>query len=295
MMNAPNVAVWLGAIGLAYFAVALICAAIAWKLSSQLRTKLIGVLFVLGLFLSWPISDVVATKSERYKFQKRYDVAAARFAERCKIAGEKIIRTVDDVDGIFVLKMRTTKDKGYGVSQMAPGAAFYFESTEEDYLKSFLWSEHREGGRRGRLYDRRTDPDFPGYSHVDFIDPIDNKRYRYRLVEKPDVNSPKGVRRSLERGVAPDPAPRYGVTFVDMVDAEDRDHWIAGSILKVIDLVTNEEIARHTRFAFDRGLGGQTTQRIPWAFASYCPNIGPTYAAQTRHFVDQVLRPKVEK
>ena len=292
MINAPNVQEWLSAITLVYWIVALVGACVAWKLAASRSTKIIGVVLVVGFFLYWPVSDAVRNTMERSAFNKRYEAAAARFAERCMIAGDKIVRTVDDVEGIFVLNMRTSKDKGYGVNQMAPSAAFYFESTEEDYLKSFLWSEDREGGRRGRLYDRRTDPDFPGYAYVDFIDPEDKKRYRYYLVEKPDPHSTNRARRVLERRLASEPAPRYGVTFIDLVDSEDRDHWIAGSIVKVIDLQTNEEIARHTRIAFDRGLGSGATQRVPWAFASYCPFIGPTYAAQTRHFVDQVLKPR---
>ena len=292
MLNAPNVQFWLSAIAFAYLAIGLVFVIIVWKLASRRRTKIIGALLVSGLLASWPIYEQVKSMLERYAFQERYKIAAARFAERCKTAGEMIVRTVDDVEGILVLNMRTSKDKGYGVNQMAPGAAFYFESTEEDYLRSFLWSEDREGGRRGRLYDRRTDPDFPGYAYVDFIDPEDKKRYRYYLVEKPDPHSTNRARRVLERRLASEPAPRYGVTFIDLVDSEDRDHWIAGSIVKVIDLQTNEEIARHTRIAFDRGLGSGATQRVPWAFASYCPFIGPTYAAQTRHFVDQVLKPR---
>ena len=295
MLGAPNVQVWLSAIAFAYLAIGLVFAVVAWKLASRRRTKIIGALFVLGFFISLPMSGVAKRKLDSYAFQKRYEVAAARFEERCKIAGDKIVRTVDGVDGILVLSMRTTKDKGYGVDQMAPGAAFYFESTDDDYLKSFLWSEDRGGGRRGRLYDRRTNPDFPGYAYVDFVDPSDKERYRYYLVDKSDPHSTNPARRVLERKLASEPAPRYGVTFVDLVDSEDRDHWIAGSIVKVIDLQSNEEIARHTRIAFDRGLGTGGAQRVPWAFASYCPAIGPTYAAQTRHFVDQVLKPRTER
>lgn len=292
MLNAPNVQAWLGAIALAYLAVALICAAIAWKLASRLRTKIIGTLLVLGLFLSWPISDVVTTKLERSAFQKRYEVAAARFAERCKIAGEKIVRTVDDVDGIFVLKMRTTKDLGNGVEQMAPGAAFYHESTEEFYLNSFLWFEEddRKEGERGQLNVKRTA--FPGYQYLDYVDPTDGNSYRYRLVARSDANSPGGNRYVTERSIAAEVSPRYGVTFDDLVDPADREYWIAGSVVKIIDLQTNQEIARHTRFAFDSGLGEQAAHRAVWATPQYCPSFRKTGAIKTRHFVDRVLIPR---
>lgn len=293
MLNAPNVQFWLSAIALGYLAIGLVFAVIAWKLASRRRTKIIGVLLVLGLFFSWPASDVVRNALARSAFNKRYDAAAARFAERCKVAGDKIVRTVDNVEGILILKMRTTKDFGNGHEQYAPSAAFYRESADEWYLKSFLWSEERLEGKRGRLYDRRTNPDFPGYAYVEYVEPADNKRYRYHLVEKQDAHQSSGSpRRVLERELAVGPQPRYGVTFVDLVDPEDREHWISGSVVKVVDLQTNEEVARHTRFAFDRGLGASGGGRQAWAYASFCPVLGPLYAAHTRHFVDQVLKPK---
>ena len=292
MLGAPNVQVWLSAIAFAYLAIGLVFVIIVWKLASRRRTKIIGALLAIGLLASWPIYEQVKSMLERYAFQERYKIAAARFAERCKIAGDKIVRTVDNVEGILVLKMRTTKEIGNGHEQYAPSAAFYRESADEWYLKSFLWSEERLEGKRGRLYDRRTSPDFPGYGYVDFVDPTDNKRYRYHLVEKHDGRSSGSPSRVLERELAVGPAPRYGLTFVDLVDPEDRDHWIAGSVVKVVDLQTGEEIARHTRLAFDRGLGASGGGRQAWAYASFCPVIGPLYAAQTRHFVDQVLKPK---
>ena len=293
MINAPNVQEWLSAIGLVYWAAALIGAGVAWKLAARRSTKIIGVVVVLGFFLYWPVSEAVRNTMERSAFNKRYEAAAARFAERCKIAGDKIVRTVDDVEGIFVLKIRTQKDIGYGNDQMSPSAAFYHEGREDGYLKSFLWSEERAGAKRGRLYDRRTVPDFPGYAYVDFVDPNDSKRYRYRLVEKPEGNPSNQISRVTERTPATEPAPRFGVTFEDLVDPEDRTHWIAGSIVKIVDLEANDEIARHTRFAFDQGLGGRAGARTPWASPLFCPVIGPSYASMTRHFVDQVLKPKM--
>lgn len=292
MINAPNVQEWLSAIGFVYWAVALVGAGVAWKLGARRSTKIIGVLLILGFFLYWPVSNAVRNTMEQSAFNKRYEAAAARFAERCKIAGDKIVRTVDNVEGILVLKMRTTKEIGNGHEQYAPSAAFYRESADEWYLKSFLWSEERLEGKRGRLYDRRTNPDFPGYDYVEFVDPTDNNRYRYYLVEKHNGISSGSARRVLERQRAVGPAPRYGVTFVDLVDPEDRVHWISGSVVKVIDLQNDEEIARHTRLAFDRGLGASGGGRQAWAYAIFCPVIGPLYAAQTRHFVDQVLKPK---
>lgn len=292
MLNAPNVQFWLSAVALGYLAIGLVFTVIAWKLATRRRTKVIGVLLVLGLFLSFPISGLVATKLESYAFQKRYEVAAARFAERCKTAGEKIIRTVDNVDGIFVMKMRSDMDTGHGNEKFASGAAFFHESTEEFYLNSFLWFEEddRKDGQRGRITSLQTKT--PGYHYLDYVNPLDGTRYRYRVVARPEANYPNGTKYLTERSIATDHPPRYGVTFDDLVDPEDREHWIAGSIVRIIDLQSNQEIARHTRFAFDRGLGGQAAHRLLWASPQYCPSFRQTGSFMTRHFVDRVLVPR---
>ena len=291
MIDAPNVRDWLNAISLVYWALALIGVVIAWKLASGRAAKIVSAVVVFGFFAYWPVSEIVETSMKRAEFDKRYAAASARFEERCKIAGDKIVRTVDDVEGIMVMKIRTRKDVGYGHEQYAPGAAFYRESTDQEYLTSFLWFEDRLDGRRGRLNTRRTS--FPGYAFLDAVDSSDGKKYRYRMIEQPDRAFPDGVRLVPERTLSTEATPRYAVTFEDSYEPEDREHWIAISTIKIIDLRTNEEIAKHTRVAFDHGLGGRGGGRQPWAFAQFCPELGPIYAAQTRHFVDQVLKPKV--
>ena len=294
MINAPNVQEWLSGIGLVYWVVALIAAGFAWKLTVRRSTKIISAMLILGFFLYWPVSDMVRNTMERSAFTKRYEAAAARFAERCKIAGDRIVRTVVDVDGIAILKMRTTKDKGYGIDQFAPSAAFYHESTEEFYLNSFLWFEedNRKGVERGRLNTSPTA--FRGYQYLDYVDPTDGKPYRYRMVARPDGGNSGGREYVTVRSSAADDKSRYGVTFEDIVDPGDREHWIAGSIVKIVDLQTSQEIARHTRFAFDSQLGSRAAHRTPWASPEYCPSFQRSGAIKTRHFVDQVLIPRRE-
>jgi hypothetical protein len=51
------------------------------------------------------------------------------------------------------------------------------------------------------------------------------------------------------------PHPRYGVTYDDISTREERDYWIAGSSLKVIDLQTNEVMAERIGYMMDRGQG----------------------------------------
>ena len=62
------------------------------------------ILFALLLTAS---AEAVSAQNDALEAQRaRLARAEAMFQERCKTAGEKIYRTVDNVDGIFLLKLR---------------------------------------------------------------------------------------------------------------------------------------------------------------------------------------------
>ena len=91
--------------------------------------------------------------------------------------------------------------------------------------------------------------------------------------------------------------PRYGVTYDDISTREDRDFWIAGSSLRVIDLQTNEVMAERIGYMMDRAQGNTSGRRAPWPLAANraCPAFpaaagGAFQLGQTRDFVESVLR-----
>jgi hypothetical protein len=96
--------------------------------------------------------------------------------------------------------------------------------------------------------------------------------------------------------------PRYGVTYDDISTREERDYWIAGSSLKVIDLPTNEVMAERIGYMMDRGQGDRGGGRSPWLFAknNACPQFPAApdghvvQANQTRDFVVKTLKPSLE-
>jgi hypothetical protein len=109
----------------------------------------------------------------------------------------------------------------------------------------------------------------------------------------------------MERVLATDKPPRYGVTFDDISTREDREYWIAGSSLKVIDLDTNEVIAERIGYMVDWAQGIFAGGRSPWLFAAdnACPSFTPfgqrpsgqpafsSQPGQTLIFVEKVLKP----
>ena len=113
--------------------------------------------------------------------------ARALYEEKCKtVAGEKIYRTVPDVEGIVLLKVRPQAGSREWADLMWPGAAFALESRADEYITTFLGYEQssRDGvpvspDHRGYIntnYTPGNASNLLGYHYVDVIDEKDGKR-----------------------------------------------------------------------------------------------------------------------
>jgi hypothetical protein len=214
----------------------------------------------------------------------------------------KIARTVDNVEGIFVLKLRSNRINDD--DQFVLDDPYGRDLGGDGYLEGFL-------AKSLEPFRQRTSvkvPDRRGYRFVDAVDPADGRRYRYtgsnRLVERESSQVHMGefvkykiMEFVLDRVPAPGPAPRYGITYDDISTREDREHWIAGSSLRVIDLKTDEVIAERIGYMFDPGQGSRGGNRSPWLMAASfaCPAFPgqPGFTGQARQahrFAQQVLQ-----
>ena len=238
---------------------------------------------------------------ERAEQISRLPVAEAMFAERCKKAGAFIHRTADNVEGIFLMKLRP-EGINYG-DQYRMDDPYGRDYRGDTYIKSFLRGFDAEPNAGG---DRPSLP--KGYRYVEATDPKDGRRYRYigSIKEVTKTSSPlvggdgktfKVKEFTLERVPATGIRPRYGVTYDDISTREERDYWIAGSSLKVIDLQTNEVMAERIGYMMDRGQGDTSGGRAPWLFAANnsCPLFASNHGAsvqsgQSRLFVSNVLK-----
>ena len=138
-------------------------------------------------------------------------------------------------------------------------------------------------------------------------------RYRYTgRIDQPwlrDKRYGEWVREFvLDKVPAPADPPRYGITYDDISTHEEREYWIAGSSLKVIDLKTNEVMAERIGYMMDPGQGDNGGGRSPWLHAAdhACPDfhrfpdpvvVVPGASAQIRQaqdFVEKVLKPILE-
>lgn len=231
------------------------------------------------------------------------DSVQEHFKKRCTAAGETIKRTIRDVDGVLLLKLRSRRIN-FG-DQFVLDDPYGSDFQGDGYIRSFLHAHHEITGHYDRVRGRSPSPQKNfGYDYVEAVDPQDGKRYRYTAnVEQPGLDNPAYskdyFRINLKRVPASAQAPRYGVTYDDISTTEDRRYWIAGSSLKVIDLRTGEVIAERIGYMFDPGLGNVSGGRSPWlmAAAHACPAFGGRHPAQSQggqtiRFVEKVLLPR---
>lgn len=243
---------------------------------------------------------------------ERTAVGQAMFDERCKKAGVFIHRTVKDVEGILAMKIRP-KTINYG-DQFALDDPYGRDLGGDNYLQSLL---------RGS-YQAETKSNLPpgspprlGYRFVEAVDPKDGVRYRYTGSVRDYVVVPNRAFSSSEKpftttGFVLDkvpsatPAPRYGLTYDDISTREEREHWIAGSSLRVIDTQTGEVIAERIGYMWDPAQGNRSGGRSPWLLAANhaCPSFyripgdrpdgraALNQTEQTLDFVESVLIPR---
>ena len=261
--------------------------------------------------------------AEREATQARMTDGKTLFNEKCAtVAGEKIYRKVENVEGLLLMKVRPDRGDVELANRDWPGAAFARESSGDGYISTFLGWEYASNaaGRndpitptnRGYIADPGGLGGLQGYRWVEVIDEKDGRRYRItesqKVVGKKDPTA-KGVqmamekdpnydlniyRWSLDKSVSASPSPRYGVTYEDHVIPEERYLGVASSTVKVIDLETKEVLGEMIRYAWSPGAPSRINPS-PWLTAYKCPGHAVGADAATRKFVDQVLIPAKEK
>jgi len=225
---------------------------------------------------------------QEYQARKRVDVATAHFEMRCKSAGEKIARTVENVDGLFIVNQRPSEvnfsdqyklDDPYG--HLGSG---------DNYIRLFL---RGRATRPMKIGEVASPSDLVRYQFVETASEGEGAVLRYTTpmgkVQSESITRNGGGVVPLDREAVTERAARYGIEWADISTPEDRSYWVAGSRLRIIDLVSHDVIAERIGYMFDRGLGDTTNGRSPWAFAR--ANACPALDEKTFYFFDRVLIP----
>jgi len=296
-------------IGLLYWlAVLAALAFVLWKVKGWLWKSLLG-MAVLAIMVGPVAVHVMRRNSAEQQAKAKLDEAMARFETHCKSAGEKISRIVENVDGVVWMKWRDTKTNDHDQFKLDDpyGHDCGGEACIADLLRVSKGAELNS--EVAKLHTR-------GYRFIDTMDTT-GQLYRYigvvklrpiwtdEAIARQKARTGKGVEPgdhefTVERQPIEKPTARYGITWDDSSTREDREHWIAGGSLKVIDLQTNELIAERVGYMMDRGLGSTAGFRSPWGDAprTACPSFvkapggGPFMGYRTRDFVLRVLQSK---
>ena len=232
---------------------------------------------------------------EQREYLAKYEPAKAIFDKLCKEQSAPIIkRTVEDVEGVLLLKVRQKSDHNDWKNQMWSGAGLPGESAGESYIKDFLLD---------RQIPRVANTDqFGPWQVMQRVGEVGKRGFRFVVapslvaggidrytayVAKQELNMhPERVK--LQATVFKEPSPQYAITFEDNIELALRQHWIAGTTVKVIDTKSNEVIGQQSFWNWDSGFGS-TNQRSPWQVAvNRCPSYQSSLT-NTHKFVDQVL------
>jgi len=284
----------LQAAGIGFIFLALAGIGLALWLPKKWWGKLLAAL-VVGFLIAIPVRKAGKEMKEEAQeqqalekdYKERYAKAKALFDERCKTAGEKVYRTVENVEGVLLLNVRGTDIARERTNPLWPDAALPDEHGGDQYIRHFLYWEHESSSTsRGYLNPDPVKATSRGYRFVDLKQP-DETVLRYRLKNPGNRDSAELVSERLNGK-----SSRYAIGFVNQVNPEDRAHWVAGTTITLTDTQTNEVIATRESYSFEPGLGSRAGDRQPWGFAVTCPRlVGWNERYPTRFFSDQVLKP----
>lgn len=293
----------LAAVGWGYGIVCIGAIALALWLPRGTKAKALSAAVVIGIASILPFEGYEQYRKEQEAaeaYKARLAKAQALFDERCKTAGEKIHKTVDNVDGVIWTKWRST---GLSKGQFSLDDPYGKDCSMEGCILRLLQSDEARNGNR--TIGKKA---AAAYKFIETIDPIDGLKYRYIGVTKKfmDLSEDERLKHVRRTGYGADAngdvlalkrtpidrfSARYGITWEDVSTPSDRQFWIAGGTLKVVDTHTNEVIAERLGYLLDTGQGNTAGFRDPWGWAlSYGPQC-PRSKPSTSDFAMRVLQP----
>ena len=275
---------WRGLIALVYGSVALLIVigviVAIWKSNPTNKWTWAWVPVTVIALAYPPVSAIVGKWMDEREFAAKSAAQIAHFEMRCKSAGEFIHQTVKGVDGIFIMKPRIVPTETLYQSQFELWDPYGTSGSEADDPQIFLKDEVFEGYRqrgiqiqtlRGfRFLEMAKPKDISDSSKGKFV------RYTFQRISKDEIvrKDDSWKSRVVITTVTDELQSQFGYTWDDISTVEDREKWIAGGRMRVVDLSTNKIIAERIGYMREPGIGSLRHNRAAWSFAnSYsCPN-----------------------
>lgn len=217
---------------------------------------------------------------------KQYQEDVAYVKELCaKYGGDKIYKTVDDVQGVVQMKTRNPDQDDQWADQygMVEPWAMAFGDREASAIvfgvrgKGYWFKEQHPGfGMPAGPPYRRTflslTPNKAATGDLNAIVSVDGLWLKQREVTVSTLKS------------------RYGYTTEDLTTLELRKRWIGAGKLKIVDLKTSEVLAERTDFYRATGPG----VKMAWSAGIGCPAGPPRLVNAGLHgFILAVLKPPI--
>ncbi len=265
--------------GWGYVVICVIALMVAIKLPKSGWGKAIAAAVVIGLasILPWQAKkEIDQSQVKADEFKVRYTKAKALFDERCKTAGEKIYRTVDNVEGIQLLNLRPAIVSDS--SQYDPVDQYGYNVGGEEYIRYYLIGSANTTSK---------------YKYVEANQ--GEKKYAFSTPLKASTSREYWTKGGgivpLESKSIDHFSARYSVEWIDISTKEDRDSWISGGTLRVIDRVNGEVLGERSGYIFETGMGSTAGQRSPWSWSRYHAKSCPSVNEHNRVFVEKVIKP----
>ncbi len=274
--------------GWGYVALCVIALLVAIKLPKSGWGKAIAAAVVIGLASILPLQakkEIDQSQVKADEFKVRYAKAKALFDERCKTAGEKIYKTVEGVEGIFLMNLRP--EKVNSSDQFARYDPYGYEGGGEDYIKSLLAGHWKTCvGANPTCSDQKR-----AFEYVETVQSGSFRKFHSidRATQKPFEPGALSIPQ-LVPSITDKPRSLYGVEWRDISTDQDRENWIAGGQITVIDLSTKQPIAQRIGYYMDSGLGSTTGQRSPWSWARLHTKGCPSVEEHNFVFIRKVLK-----
>ena len=251
---------------------------------------------VMAVFIV-PIAKVdTQEKQENTVKQEKYLAAKAVFDARCKDAGYKIYRTVDNVEVVTLLN-QWPDEKKYS-DQMWKYAALPKMAKGELYILGFLqwrlWEaqdskfEHYGNGFNTPIgVGYKRDNNINGYLYIDVFE--NNSYQRYKPANPYKI---PGWLKEIPITQVKKPS-RYTINFETPLNLEDRKIWIATTNVFIKDSQTEELLAEATWHTFHGPQGEiKYSGTGVWDRAETCPIGTNMQENPIQNFVFGVLKPK---
>jgi hypothetical protein len=279
---------------LIYWGTALTLFALALALPKKAVPRVCWAALVVALFGYYPVkNEYKALQYKRYK-----EAAASHFKKRCSNdAGERITQVIQNVDGIFLEKPRVQADDASLRDQYWMGDPYGYSLYEAiDPAGAYLYD------RSGKTASGEQFTPIKGYSFVEMPNPSysaesgQGKYLRYTLKTLTVRDGDRMVPRLMPVAQTVNSLKsRFAMTWEDISTAEDRKYWVAGGSLSIVDIQTNEVVARRVGYVIDPYLGGGGGDRSIWLHVNrthqaFCPSF-ELDLHKNKEFVSKVLQP----